>query len=211
MEPHGALSTWESFYVIVGSSAAALTGLQFVVMALVSDIEARASNGEIEAFATPNVVHFTAVLVVSAVLSAPWPTLTAASLLIGALGVAGIVYSIIVARRAKRTVNYKPVLEDWIWHVALPFVGYTALLVGPLLVRRDPEDALFAVAGAALLLLVVGIHNAWDTVTYIVLNTAAQARRGVAASESTAPPLPAPVSAIPPAPGAVPSSPEQRP
>jgi hypothetical protein len=33
------LSAWESFYIIVGSSAGALTGLQFVVMALV--VEAR--------------------------------------------------------------------------------------------------------------------------------------------------------------------------
>ena len=31
-----ALSRWENFYVIVGSSAGALTGLQFVVMALIA-------------------------------------------------------------------------------------------------------------------------------------------------------------------------------
>ena len=33
-----ALGGWESLYVIVGSSAGALIGLQFVVMALVSDV-----------------------------------------------------------------------------------------------------------------------------------------------------------------------------
>jgi hypothetical protein len=31
------LAAWESFYIIVGSSAGALTGLQFVVMALVAE------------------------------------------------------------------------------------------------------------------------------------------------------------------------------
>src|SRR5436190_3462612 len=77
MEPHAALSPWESFYVIVGSSAAALTGLQFVVMALIADTSARAGTHEIGAFATPNIVHFCAVLLFSAILSAPWPSLHA--------------------------------------------------------------------------------------------------------------------------------------
>jgi hypothetical protein len=36
--------------------------------------------------------------------------------------------------------------------------------------RSHVEGALFAVAGGALLLLIDGIHNAWDTVTYIVSN-----------------------------------------
>ena len=33
-----ALSGWENFYVIVGSSAGALIGLQFVVMTLIADM-----------------------------------------------------------------------------------------------------------------------------------------------------------------------------
>lgn len=32
----------------------------------------------------------------------------------------------------------------------------------------DPRPALFFVAAAALLLLFIGIHNAWDMVTYHV-------------------------------------------
>ena len=71
------LTQWESFYVIVGSSAGALTGLQFVVIALIAEAEAAVavSSGmlEIRAFGTPTVVHFCAVLFISAVLSAPWP------------------------------------------------------------------------------------------------------------------------------------------
>ena len=62
---------WETFYVIVGSSAGALTGLMFVVMALVVDF--RSSEQQIEAFGTPTVVHFCGVLLLSAVMSAPWP------------------------------------------------------------------------------------------------------------------------------------------
>ena len=34
---------------------------------------------------------------------------------------------------------------------------------------RHAVPSQFAIAGAALLLLFIGIHNAWDTVTYIAL------------------------------------------
>src|SRR3954469_23022661 len=99
MVAHDALSPWESFYVIVGSSAAALTGLQFVVMALVSETQSRAGTHEIEAFATPNVVHFCVVLLLSAILSSPWPSLHALAVCAGIVAAAGVVYALIVARR----------------------------------------------------------------------------------------------------------------
>src|SRR4051812_768692 len=43
------LAAWESFYVIVGSSAAALTGLQFVVIALIAETARRSSSHEFAA------------------------------------------------------------------------------------------------------------------------------------------------------------------
>ena len=49
-----ALGGWENFYVIVGSSAGALIGLQFVVMALVSDMPRTPNQAQTgHAFATP--------------------------------------------------------------------------------------------------------------------------------------------------------------
>jgi hypothetical protein len=36
--------------------------------------------------------------------------------------------------------------------------------------RSNPQLALFVVGAAALGLLLIGIHNAWDTVTYIVVS-----------------------------------------
>ena len=61
------LAGWQNFYVIIGSSAGALIGLQFVVMALLADvprIRLQAQAGQ--AFATPNVVHFGVVLLLCA-------------------------------------------------------------------------------------------------------------------------------------------------
>ena len=163
------LDAWESFYVIVGSSAAALTGLQFVVIALIADARKRSTTSEIDAFGTPTVVHFCAVLFVSAIISAPWPGLTGADLALGACGLAGVGYVVVVVRRATRQTGYRLVFEDWLWHAVLPFVAYAALLVAAVTFARRPAGSLFAIGAVALLLLFVGIHNAWDSVTYVAV------------------------------------------
>src|SRR5207245_5779269 len=62
------LATWQNFYVIIGSAAATLTGLMFVVVTLFAGVRVRVSSPS-EAFATfntPNVVHFGAALLVAA-------------------------------------------------------------------------------------------------------------------------------------------------
>lgn len=163
------LVAWESFYVIVGSSGAALTGLQFVVIALIADAKAQATARQIDAFGTPTIVHFCAVLLMSAILSAPWHGLSSVSLALGACGVVGVVYGVIVVRRARRQTGYRPVWEDWLWHAVLPLIAYALLLIAAVLLRSYPGASLFVVGATALLLLFIGIHNAWDTVTYIAV------------------------------------------
>jgi hypothetical protein len=163
------LARWESFYVIVGSSAGALTGLQFVVIALIAEARAASSMLEVRAFGTPTVVHFCAALLISAILSAPWQALSSAGLCLGACGVAGVAYAIMVIRHARRQTGYTPDAEDWLWYVALPLVAYAALLVSAAMLPRYPKPSLFVIAATALLLLFIGIHNAWDAVTYIAV------------------------------------------
>ena len=109
---------WESFYVIIGSSAAVLIGLQFVAITLSAEINTPGGGSVVGAFSTPTIVHFCAVLLIAAILSAPWPGLSGAALVLGACGVAGLVYALIVVRRTRRQTVYVPVLEDWIWHNA---------------------------------------------------------------------------------------------
>jgi hypothetical protein len=164
------LAAWESFYVITGSSAAALTGLQFVVIALVAEGERRSSRREIDAFGTPTVVHFCSVLLLAAILTAPWHLLSNVGLVLGATGLLGIFYVGVVIRRARRQSGYKPVFEDWLWHAILPFLAYAILAAAAMPLSRHPAPALFWVGAAALLLLFIGIHNSWDTVTYIAID-----------------------------------------
>jgi amino acid transporter len=165
-EAHTALAAWESYYVIIGSSGAALTGLQFVVLALAADSPIESSSREISAFGTPTVVHFCSALLISALLSAPWHSLTSVSVALGVCGLLGVIYGCVTIRRARLS-KYQPVWQDWLWHTVLPMLAYAFLLVSAVLLPRYPERALFLVAAVALLLLFIGIHNSWDTVTYI--------------------------------------------
>ena len=164
------LTDWNSFYVIVGSSAGALIGLQFVVIALIAETpDARADAQAGAAFSTPSVVHFAVVLLLSAIISAPWHTIGAVGVVWGLMGISGIVYALIVARRMRLQTAYRPVFEDWLFHALLPLAAYAILAVSAYVAQSHARPALFLVAAATLLLLFVGIHNAWDAVTYHVL------------------------------------------
>jgi hypothetical protein len=162
------IAAWANFYVIVGSAAAALISVQFVVIALIANLRTLTNSDLIRAFGTPTVVHLGSALVVSAVMTAPWPSPLAAGMAIGTCGLVGVAYGCLVIRRARRQTTYQPVWEDWLWHALLPCGVYAAFALAGLLLYRAPTAALFVVASGTLVLLLIGIHNAWDTVTYIV-------------------------------------------
>jgi energy-converting hydrogenase Eha subunit A len=163
------LNEWNSFYVIVGSSAGALIGLQFVVLTLVAERPPLRSAETSAAFGTPSVVHFGVVLFLSAIGSAPWNGIAAVAAFWGLVGLSGIAYAIIVARRMRVQTTYRPVFEDWLFHVLLPLAAYAILAVSACVARSHARPALFLVGAVTLLLLFVGIHNAWDAVTYHLL------------------------------------------
>jgi hypothetical protein len=163
------LAGWANFFVIVGSSAGALIGLQFVVITLVSTLPHTPGQEQAGgAYATPTIVHFGSVLLLSAVLSAPWHEIGGAAILWFLLGITGLTYAIIVTRRLRAQTAYLPVFEDWLCHAGLPCVAYTVLAASAYASLAHAHEAMFGVAAAALLLLFVGIHNAWDGVTYHV-------------------------------------------
>jgi hypothetical protein len=161
------LREWQTFYVIVGSAAAALTGLQFVVIALGANARTLRDPAAVKAFGTPTIVHFCVVLTTAALVVMPRHTTATLAICIGALGLGGVVYAIITARRARRQTGYQPVLEDWLWHVGFPNVAYIALFFTGFGTLRYTAGALYVIAAAVLLLLFIGIHNAWDSAVYI--------------------------------------------
>ena len=163
------LTPWQNFYVIVGSSAGALIGLQFVVMALMANMPVMENESDaVAAFSTPSVVNFAVVLALAAVEVMPWHRLALVSIVWVAAGVLGIVYTAITARRFQTQRAYKPAFEDWFNRIILPFLGYSSLGAAALVARSHPTAALFEVAAVTLLLLFIGIHDAWDNATFLV-------------------------------------------
>ena len=162
------LREWESFYVIVGSSAGALIGLQFVVMTLIAERPPERVADVNAAFSTPTVVHFGAALIVAALVCAPWKAIGLVAALWAAVGLGGAAYTLLVVRRMKSQTVYAPETEDWVFYVAAPLVAYAVLAASAYAALTHLTEALFGVGLAALLLLFLGIHNAWDSVAYLV-------------------------------------------
>jgi hypothetical protein len=190
------LDVWSNFYVIIGSSAGGLTGLTFVVIALIADQTAVRLPG-LRAFITPTVVHFCSVLAIAAVLNVPGQTPFSVALCLAAAGLIGVIYSIGTALKLNSSrPEYVPVAADWIWNVLLPTLCYLGLVMAGALALSHAPIALYVTAGVSLLLLFIGIHNAWDIAVWFTAERPAAQRRASAPPE----PPPAPPAAPPPTP-----------
>jgi hypothetical protein len=160
------LAEWDNFYVITGSSAAGLIGLTFVVIALSADTR-RVNPIGVRVFVTPTIIHFGAVLFTAAFLSMPRQSALGVSLGLGAVGCVGLSYAgVIVAHLRAMVMDYVPVVEDWVWNAILPLAAYGVLLAAAVLIWRCPEQSLYGIAVASMLLLAIGIHNAWDVAVW---------------------------------------------
>jgi hypothetical protein len=160
------VAEWDNFYVIVGSSAGALTGLTFVVIALAADAK-RVSFIGLRAYVEPTIVHFCVVLAVAAYLSMPHQGALALSVGLGLAGVLGLAYVARVAASIGRIASdYIPVREDWIWNAILPGFCYGLLLGAGILIWYRPVPSLYGVGVASVLLMFIGIHNAWDVAVW---------------------------------------------
>jgi hypothetical protein len=162
------LAGWDNFYVIVGSAAGALIGLQFVVMTLVAQRPPPRAAEAGAAFATPTIVHFGTVLLLSALVQVPWRSILAAAAVWGVIGLGGVAYASITTWRMQRQTAYVPEFEDWLSHAILPLLAYAILASSAFAIPSYAREALFGIGAAVLLLLFVGIHNAWDAVAWHV-------------------------------------------
>jgi hypothetical protein len=163
------LTGWTNFYAIVGSAAGALIGLQFVVMTLIANVPIPRSDAQAgDAFSTPTVAHFSVVLLLTAAGAVPWDSVPLLPVIWGIVGVCGVGYVVLVACRMRSQTAYQAVFEDWLFHALLPLHCYIALAASACVAFDYPRIALFLVAGAALLLLFIGIHNSWDIIRYHV-------------------------------------------
>jgi len=162
------LAEWDSFYVIVGSAAGALIGLQFVVITLIA--ERPTTPVASAAFGTPTVVHFGTALFLSALERVPWHAITFVAVLWGLVGLSGIVYAAVVIRRIRVQTHYKPDYEDWFFYALLPLTAHVMLVVSACAAPFHTREALFGVGAGTLMLLFIGIRNAWDSIFYLLVS-----------------------------------------
>ena len=80
-------------------AAGALIGLPFIVLTLIAERPPLRAAGAGAAFTTLTIVHFSAALLLSAILRAPWSTIIPIATLWGFIGICGGVYAGLVARR----------------------------------------------------------------------------------------------------------------
>jgi hypothetical protein len=163
------LAGWENFYVIVGSAAGGLTGLTFVVIALIRDARNVRPTG-LRAFVTPTMVHFGGVLALAAFMSMPHQHVATLSAGFVAGGLAGLGYGVVTGVNLRRQgAEYVPVREDWLWNVIWPTLLYAALFCMGILIWSWPAPTLFGVAAVSLSLLFIGIRNAWDIAIWMTV------------------------------------------
>lgn len=162
---------------MIGAAAAALTGLMFVVISLVTSRERTTGTQDgVQTFSTPIVMHLGAALLISAVLIAPWRSLTYASVVVALIGLYGVVCILRVMYRTRQLTIYTADLEDWTWYTILPFLAYGTIAASAIAIHAFPTKALFILAGGVVLLIFIGIRNAWDIVTYITIVNPSLAR-----------------------------------
>jgi hypothetical protein len=160
------LEGWHDFYVLVGTGASALTGLLFVIVSLGPHVAERQKLKGVRAYVSPVATHFVYVLVVSAVMLAPELPVPFLGALLAAAGVGGIVYSAWTRAHELWRKSELSIL-DWIWFIALPYGCFTLLLLSGIGMYVDSPRALYGVGSFAVLMIVVGIRNAWDLVLWV--------------------------------------------
>ena len=161
---------WENFYIMAGTAAATLAGLLFVVITLSISLAATPAARGVHAFVTPVLVHFGGVLFLAMILLAPWPSAWPVGLILSLHGLAGIAYAAFVIRLLRKLDFVSLKARDWVTYAGAPALANASLLAGAAGLIADKSFAPYAIAGAVMLLLFIGILDAWDLTLWIVRN-----------------------------------------
>jgi hypothetical protein len=156
------LAQWHEFYVLLGTAAAALVALLFVAVSIATSVltpdpQSRANTAT---YMSPVVFHYANILFLSLIALVPTQTWESFGITIGLASIGSVLYSAHVAVRVHR--NPISDLADRFAYGAVPVLCYMAGLASVWLLLNEQSAGLNVLAGAALLLLVVNIRNAWD-------------------------------------------------
>ncbi len=164
-----ALARWHDFYMLLGTAAATLVGLLFVAASVGARVFTGARRAAQRVFLSASVIHFSLILVVCLVLLVPVQNWESLGAMVAACGVFGVGYYSLAWRDTVRDGLSKRIdLEDRIWYAVLPVVGYLCETGAGVLLALELPLGCEALAASMGMLLVVGIHNAWDITVWSV-------------------------------------------
>jgi len=160
---------WTNFFYLVGSASAGLIGLLFVVVTLTSGSDPKRARHGAALYVTPSVVHFASVFTISAITMAPGLNAQWAGIAIGLFALGGLACALRASIGIRRSgkVGERPHWSDFWLYGGLPVALYMALIVTSAGFCTSASWAVLALAALLLVLLLVGIRNAWDTVSWI--------------------------------------------
>jgi hypothetical protein len=157
------LTEWRDFYVMIGTAAGVIVGATFIVATLAAQTEKRELG--MRGFITPTAVHLGSVLVGSALLAVPTLTSLSLAIILGAGGIAGTIYGIVVVARIWK-MNLD--LSDRAFYIVLPILAYGAMAAAAAMAFRHTGPIFETIAVSFVGLLIVGMRNAWDMTTFMI-------------------------------------------
>jgi hypothetical protein len=160
---------WDSYYFMIGSAGAGLIGLFFVVVTLTQGFDRDRALRGTSIYMTPSVIHFAVVLSLSAAAVAPGLPIpaTAGLFALGALVGLGNAIWATVGIASRRLGPEAPHWSDvWLYGVA-PTAIYTGLFIAAIGLCQRAGWAVYTNAALLLALLLIGVRNAWDLITWM--------------------------------------------
>lgn len=160
---------WETFYLLLGTSAAALIGMMFVVITLTAEIRMDQMNRGTVIYHNPTIFHLGVIVAVSALVLVPDHLVTLVAPIEIAAGLAGLVYCVLTLRRLYEPADfYTATISDRLFYGFIPGLLYAVLTVGGTAIWWGPDLAGETIGVATLLLLLLAVRNAWDVATFAV-------------------------------------------
>lgn len=158
-----ALAPWHEFYSLLGEASATMVALLFVAASLGAGVFSGDRPAPLRVFLSASVVNFSLVLATCLIVLAPVRDWALLGTMIVASGLCGLLHSSMAYRDTVRDGLVARIdLEDRVWYLLLPFLGYLALITSGVTLALRLDLGCTAVATSTGMLLAVAIHNAWD-------------------------------------------------
>lgn len=164
-----ALGPWHEFYVLLGTASGTMIGLLFVAATVGSGVFSSSRRAALRIFLSASVVNFSSILASSLIVVSPVPNWILLGVLITGCGLFGLIHSGLAWRDTHREGLIASIdLEDRTWYVAFPVLGYLLVAGSGIALGLQMDLGCVALAVSTGMLLLIGLHNAWDITLWII-------------------------------------------